>query len=576
MSDLLIASKSRLAGSGLIIILLLLIFATTKPYITNAGNESSRLAAVQSFVDNGSFVIDNSIFKTVDRAWIDGHFYSTKPTLPIFWLSGIYFVLKSVFLLDFVNSYDTVVTLITFLGVGLFSVVLAFLFYREMGRRGAPISLSLLSGFSLIFSTWIYSYGTTINNHTPAACVLFGSFIVLRGGIERRRDVSFLWAGILFGTVINIDIPAGAIYFVGAFVSLLFTAEDRSFKRIALFLLGFLLMLIVMCVLNYATYGDIRPGYLVPGAYDFPGNIHSTRYAGLNRPTDTFSYYLHITFGHRGVFSYMPALLFFIPALLMNRRNLMLVDYAMLVSSGAFLIFLGTVTGNFGGWSYGFRYMIPSIPILSYFVCTWLVDNYRGRLAKVLVPFLIMGFVTSYVGAYNPWQPIYEGPETAEHSVLQRYRNSFLANLLCMSFERNPDSFPVRFLSRRVYDKSSVREYLKKCFNNRSTIHFNMGIALIKQGHLEEAVEHFQQALKIQPDFVDAYHYLGSVVAAQGDLDQAIGHFRQALRIQPEFAEAHESLGQALAEQGKRDEAVKHYEEALRIMKARRASSDPR
>ena len=58
------------------------------------------------------------------------------------------------------------------------------------------------------------------------------------------------------------------------------------------------------------------------------------------------------------------------------------------------------------------------------------------------------------------------------------------------------------------------------------------------------------------------------VVAAQGYLDKAIDLFQQALRIQPEFAEAHESLGQALRQQGKRDEAIKHYQEALRIMKS--------
>jgi Flp pilus assembly protein TadD len=59
-------------------------------------------------------------------------------------------------------------------------------------------------------------------------------------------------------------------------------------------------------------------------------------------------------------------------------------------------------------------------------------------------------------------------------------------------------------------------------------------------------------------------------LAAQDELDQAIDHFRQAVRLQPEFAEAHESLAQALVQQGRKEDAVHHYNEALRIMKSRR------
>ena len=62
----------------------------------------------------------------------------------------------------------------------------------------------------------------------------------------------------------------------------------------------------------------------------------------------------------------------------------------------------------------------------------------------------------------------------------------------------------------------------------------------------------------------------------EGHLEEAVNHYRQALRIEPEFAEAHEGLGQALNQSGKREEAIQHYEQALRIIKARGAASIPR
>jgi Flp pilus assembly protein TadD len=53
----------------------------------------------------------------------------------------------------------------------------------------------------------------------------------------------------------------------------------------------------------------------------------------------------------------------------------------------------------------------------------------------------------------------------------------------------------------------------------------------------------------------------------QGQVQEAIDHFRAALRLEPGVAEIHESLGRALALQGKNDEAAAHLEEAVRILK---------
>ncbi len=73
-----------------------------------------------------------------------------------------------------------------------------------------------------------------------------------------------------------------------------------------------------------------------------------------------------------------------------------------------------------------------------------------------------------------------------------------------------------------------------------------------------------------------AHFFLATALAKEGHLEEAVNHYQQALRIEPEFAEAYEGLGQALNQSGKREEAIQHYEQALRIMKARSAASKPR
>ena len=49
-------------------------------------------------------------------------------------------------------------------------------------------------------------------------------------------------------------------------------------------------------------------------------------------------------------------------------------------------------------------------------------------------------------------------------------------------------------------------------------------------------------------------------------LEDAIAHYTDSLRLNPDDKKAHNSLGIVLAEQGKVDDAISHFQEASRIM----------
>ncbi len=95
--------------------------------------------------------------------------------------------------------------------------------------------------------------------------------------------------------------------------------------------------------------------------------------------------------------------------------------------------------------------------------------------------------------------------------------------------------------------------------------HNNLGVVLKNRGKVQEAIEHYEQTLRIKPDFVEAHNNLGAALTQVGKLEDAIGHCEQALRIKPNYAEAHNNLGVALKQVGKLQEAIGHYEQALRI-----------
>ena len=59
-----------------------------------------------------------------------------------------------------------------------------------------------------------------------------------------------------------------------------------------------------------------------------------------------------------------------------------------------------------------------------------------------------------------------------------------------------------------------------------------MGTALQKQGKLEEAIEAYNKALSIKPDYADAYYNMGIALQRQGKLEEAIEAYNKAIAHQ--------------------------------------------
>jgi tetratricopeptide (TPR) repeat protein len=103
-----------------------------------------------------------------------------------------------------------------------------------------------------------------------------------------------------------------------------------------------------------------------------------------------------------------------------------------------------------------------------------------------------------------------------------------------------------------------------KCPNN-SRAQNNLGEALLDAGQVSDAIGHYEQALRIQPDYAEAHNNLGNALVKEGKFRDAIGHYEQALRIQPDLADAHYNLGVALEQDGRLQDAIEHYKQVLRI-----------
>ncbi|CDH44154.1 tetratricopeptide repeat protein [Candidatus Contendibacter odensensis] len=82
---------------------------------------------------------------------------------------------------------------------------------------------------------------------------------------------------------------------------------------------------------------------------------------------------------------------------------------------------------------------------------------------------------------------------------------------------------------------------------------------------LERAVACHQQAIRLQPDFIDAHYNLAGVLRALNRLEAAVVHYRETLRCSPGFATAHYELGNLLWSLGRLAEAEDCYRQTLAL-----------
>jgi tetratricopeptide (TPR) repeat protein len=99
---------------------------------------------------------------------------------------------------------------------------------------------------------------------------------------------------------------------------------------------------------------------------------------------------------------------------------------------------------------------------------------------------------------------------------------------------------------------------------------YNLGLSLAGEGRFDEALPHFQEAIRIRPGYADAYLNIGVIQALRGNLDGASANFTRVLEIQPDHVEARRNFALTLLRRGDLDGAASH----IRILRQSRPN-DP-
>lgn len=92
----------------------------------------------------------------------------------------------------------------------------------------------------------------------------------------------------------------------------------------------------------------------------------------------------------------------------------------------------------------------------------------------------------------------------------------------------------------------------------------NLGSALYKLGRYKEAESCFHQAIRVSPDFPDPHSNIGNMLLLKGQYADAENFLRRALKLNPRFVDARTNLGLTLSFSSRLRDAKSHFEKALK------------
>jgi hypothetical protein len=430
----------------------------THHHVFQAGNDASRFAAIEALVDFNETYIDHSQFRmTVDRVTIGGHDYSNKPPLLSLVGAALYAGIKTATGWSLASQPARVVYLLTLLLVGLPAAGLAAQFFLALGvyhdlpwRHRCGLTLAITAG------TLLTSFSGTMNHHVPAAVLLFAGLLAALQGQGAR-------AGLWTGLAACVDVLPG----IGLAPVFLWVLRDTGGRR-ALLRAGAVLSgsAAVFLAANMFVLGSPWLPKLVPGSLDHSVAVGAA-VGGVLLP-DHWIYPVMSLFGGHGFFSVSPILLFGAAGMVLacSRPGPIHRRWVLPLSLGVGVQVLGHIVfaGAYGGWSYGFRYLIPVIPLLLLFAPAAMA-GWRSRLFAGVLPFSI---ALALLGAYHPWPPAYEQAVNDE-PIASLVTNPVGGNAAALVASWAPDSAAARFLGAAFIssDDENRRHYLALFFSSR-------------------------------------------------------------------------------------------------------------
>lgn len=104
----------------------------------------------------------------------------------------------------------------------------------------------------------------------------------------------------------------------------------------------------------------------------------------------------------------------------------------------------------------------------------------------------------------------------------------------------------------------------RQILNRLATAYNNRGVAYRLKANYGQAIDDFNEALRLEPDYASAFNNRGVAYRNMGDVDHAIADYDQAIRLKPDYLAAYYNRGLALAEKREYGKAIADFTIILR------------
>jgi protein O-mannosyl-transferase len=155
---------------------------------------------------------------------------------------------------------------------------------------------------------------------------------------------------------------------------------------------------------------------------------------------------------------------------------------------------------------------------------------------------------------------------TRLHLPCWRNTLTFWQNALEVTPENNPQAHAG--VGQALQERESIREALGhfeevvRLQPDRPTGHLNLGLVLGMLGRMDEAESHLRRAVHLDPQDAVAHTDLATLLARRGQVEESLGLFDEALTLNPNDAATHYNLGGVLMKQGRVEDAERHFRAA--------------
>ena len=157
---------------------------------------------------------------------------------------------------------------------------------------------------------------------------------------------------------------------------------------------------------------------------------------------------------------------------------------------------------------------------------------------------------------------------TAEKKSTKQLKEQFKATSQGLTAVDWFDKASALWQDGKYTDPKKVIEYLNQAIRLKpdyAEAYGGRGIAYRSLGQHRRAIEDYNEAIHLKPDYAEAYNNRGYVYSSLGQYQRAIEDFNKAIRLKPDYAEAYNNQGAAYGNLGQYQREIEDYNEAIRL-----------